>query len=281
MDEAWTHGEATVNGIRLHWVEMGSGPPVVLLHGFPEFWYAWRHQLPALAGAGYRAVAADLRGYAGSDKPEGVEAYRIQEVVDDVRGLIAHLGGRAHVVGHDFGGAAAWYLAMLAPEMVDRLVIINCPHPVAMRRELGTWDQRLRSWYAAFFQLPAVPEIVLRAGRFALLRRALRREPARPGAFTDDDLARYVEAWSQPGALRGMLHHYRAYRLRKPRPLRISRPTLLVWGMRDPHLSPRLLDGLEPWVEDLRIERIPQASHWVMADVPDRLDALLREFLAG
>jgi pimeloyl-ACP methyl ester carboxylesterase len=281
--EPWTHHVADVGDVRLHYVEAGEGPLVVLLHGFPEFWYEWRHQIPALAAAGFRVVAPDMRGYNLSDKPEGVERYRVELLVEDVAGLVRHLGAeRAHVVGHDWGGIVAWYFAMLRPELLDRLVVLNAPHPAAFAREIVKPDQMLRSAYAGFFQLPAVPELALRAGDFALLERVLRTEPARPGAFTDADVERYKEAFAQPGALTASLNYYRAFARRdKPAVRAIAAPTLLVWGEKDPHLVVRLTEGLEEWVPGIRVERIPEASHWVAVDEPERVNRLLAGFLRG
>jgi pimeloyl-ACP methyl ester carboxylesterase len=281
--DPWTHHVADVGEIRLHYVEAGEGPLVVLLHGFPEFWYEWRHQIPALAAAGFRVVAPDMRGYNLSDKPEGVERYRVELLVEDVAGLVRHLGAeRVHVVGHDWGGIVAWYFAMLRPELLDRLVVLNAPHPAAFAREIVKPDQMLRSAYAGFFQLPAVPELALRAGDFALLERVLRTEPARPGAFTDADVERYKEAFAQPGALTASLNYYRAFARRdKPAVRAIAAPTLLVWGEKDPHLVVRLTEGLEEWVPGIRVERIPEASHWVAVDEPERVNRLLAGFLRG
>jgi pimeloyl-ACP methyl ester carboxylesterase len=281
--EPWTHHVADVGSIRLHYVEAGEGPLVVLLHGFPEFWYEWRLQIPALAAAGFRVVAPDMRGYNLSDKPEGVERYRVELLVEDVAGLVRHLGAeRAHVVGHDWGGIVAWYFAMLRPELLDRLVVLNAPHPAAFAREIVKPDQMLRSAYAGFFQLPAVPELALRAGDFALLERVLRTEPARPGAFTDADVERYKEAFAQPGALTASLNYYRAFARRdRPAVRAIAAPTLLVWGEKDPHLVVRLTEGLEEWVPGIRVERIPEASHWVAVDEPERVNRLLAGFLRG
>ncbi len=279
--EPWTHHFADVGEVRLHYVEAGEGPLVVLLHGFPEFWYEWRHQIPALAAAGFRVVAPDMRGYNLSDKPEGVDRYRVELLVEDVAGLVRHLGAeRAHLVGHDWGGVVAWYFGMLRPELLDRLVVLNAPHPAAFAREIVRPDQMLRSAYAGFFQLPAVPELALRAGDFALLERVLRTEPARPGAFTDADVERYKEAFAQPGALTATLNYYRAFARRdRPEVRAIAAPTLLVWGEKDPHLVVRLTEGLEAWVPGIRVERIPGASHWVAADEPERVGRLLAGFL--
>ena len=264
-------------------MEAGTGPLVLLLHGFPEFWYSWRHQLPALAEAGFRALAPDLRGYNESERPAGVASYRMEALLDDAAGLIAQAGAeRAVVVGHDWGGAIAWQLALARPRLVERLVILNAPHPAAFRRELGDPGQWVRSCYALFFALPGLPEWVLRAGDFALLERAWRRQPVQRGAFTDEDLRRYKQALAQPGALTAGLNYYRAALrhlgalLGAVRPIRA--PTLLLWGKRDPYLGVRLSMGLERWVSDLRVVRL-HASHWVQNDVPGEVNRLMVEFL--
>lgn len=279
----WTHHEAVLNGVRLHWAEMGAGRPVVLLHGFPEFWYSWRKQLPALAAAGFRAVAPDQRGYNLSEKPRGVASYAVERLVGDVAALADHLGGPVDLVGHDWGGNVAWWTAMLRPDVVRRLAIVNAPHPRIMARELATNpDQRKRSWYAFAFQLPVLPELVFRAGDFALLERVLTREPRRPGAFTAEDVERYRAALRRRGALPAAIHWYRALARHRPSgaaPVRA--PTLVVWGMRDRYLGPGNLVGLEEHVPDLRVERLPDASHWVPADAPERLSELLVEHFSG
>jgi pimeloyl-ACP methyl ester carboxylesterase len=283
----WTHAEAVVNGVRLHYVEAGAGPLVILLHGFPEFWYSWRWQIPALAAAGHRVIAPDLRGYNLSDKPAGVRSYRLEALRGDVAGLIRQAGvERATVVGHDWGGAIAWTLALRRPELLDRLVILNAPHPAAFLRELRTWSQLRKSWYMIFFQLPLLPELVFRAGNFALLERTLRRDPVRPGAFSAADVEQYRRALARPGALTAAINYYRAafrHDLRRSaRPLpRIDVPTLLIWGEQDRYLGTELTAGLEPWVSNLRIERIAEASHWVQVDAPDKVNRLLIEFLGG
>ena len=281
--EGWAHHEAVVNNVRLHWVEAGEGPLVVLLHGFPEFWWEWRWQIPALAAAGFRVVAPDMRGYNLSEKPERVAAYRVERLVDDVAGLVRHLGAeKAHVVGHDWGGVVAWWMAMLAPERVDRLAILNAPHPRAFARELMTPDQMLRSWYAAAFQLPIIPEAAFRANDFALLERVFRAESVRPGAFSDQDIQRYREAAARPGAIKAMINYYRAAaRYSAPRTRGIPHPTLLIWGDRDTALTVRLTHGLERWVPNIRVEHVPEASHWVNEEFPDRVNELLLGFLSA
>ncbi len=281
----WASGEATVDGVRLHYVEAGAGPVVLLLHGFPEFWYAWAPQIPVLAKAGFRVVAPDLRGYNRSDKPAGIGAYRLEALTRDVAGLVRQLGvERAAIVGHDWGGVIGWSLAMREPAVVERLVVVNAPHPATLAREIWRPWQLAKSWYVFFFQLPRLPEALFRAGRYASLRRALRREPTRAGAFGREEVRRYVEAIDRPGALTAGMNYYRAALCRNPwRAVREARPvgcpTLVVWGAKDRHLSTRLTEGLERWAPDLRIERLADASHWVQRDAPERLNELLVGFL--
>jgi pimeloyl-ACP methyl ester carboxylesterase len=282
---AWRHRRAFVNGLHLHYVEAGAGPLVILLHGFPEFWYCWRHQIPVLAAAGFHVVAPDLRGYNESDQPAGIRNYRMDLLVRDVLGLIDLAGaGRATVVGHDWGGAIAWQLAMERPEVIERLAILNAPHPAAFRRELRRARQWLRSWYIGFFQLPWIPEWFLRLGNFALLERMLRRQPVRPDAFTTEDIRRYQQALSTPGALTAALHYYRAAWRDRARAARgmgqVTCPTLLIWGERDAYLGVGLTQGLEPWVPNLRIERL-DASHWVQNDAVETVNRLLVDFLGA
>jgi pimeloyl-ACP methyl ester carboxylesterase len=288
------HRYAMVNGLRIHYVEAephagtvkGKARLCCALHGFPEFWYSWRHQIPALAAAGFHVIAPDLRGYNLTDKPKGVNAYRLELLLGDVTGLIEHAGKRhAVVVGHDWGGAIAWALAMCRPEYVHKLVVLNAPHPAAFVRELRRPGQWLRSWYILFFQLPLLPEWVLRAGNYARLERTLRRQPVHRGAFTDEDIRRYKEALERPGALTAALNYYRAA-LRRPsiatRDVRpIQAPTLLMWGVHDRYLGVGLTEGLSRWVRNIRIERIQDASHWLQCDTPGRVNELMVEFLQG
>jgi pimeloyl-ACP methyl ester carboxylesterase len=281
------HREALVNGIRLHYVEGGQGPLIVLLHGFPEFWYCWRRQLPALAAAGFRVVAPDLRGYNLSDKPAGVASYRLDLLCQDVVGLIRHIGAaRAVVVGHDWGGGIAWETALRHPALVEKLVILNAPHPEAFFRELKTFEQLRRSWYMFLFQLPWLPEWKISRRNFAAFDQLFRADPVRPDAYTDMDIQLTKEAFAQPGALTAAINYYRAafrsrLRGRETRNPRTEIPTLLIWGERDRYLGIRLTEGLERWVPNLRIERLPDASHWVQNDAPERVNELLLEFLGG
>lgn len=292
----WSHEEAVVNGVRTHYVEAGEGPLVVLLHGFPEHWYSWREQIPALVEAGHRVVAPDLRGYNRTEKPPSVDAYRIGHLVSDVRALISHCGEeRAHLVGHDWGGVIAWEIAARHPETVDRLAVLNAPHPAAYRRELRDREseQAKRSWYVLFFQLPWLPELVFRLGDQRLLESLFREGATNPEAFDDEAIRRYKRACGRPGAMSSMINYYRALfrgTVRSKVPGRsvpdattsdglINRPTLLIWGMKDSALSPRLTEDLGQWVPNIEIERIAKASHWVQMDAPERVNESLVEFL--
>jgi epoxide hydrolase 4 len=280
------------DGVRLHCAEAGPAssdrPPVLLLHGFPEFWYGWRHQIPALSAEGFRVIAPDLRGYNLCDKPPRVADYRLDRLAADVASLVRQVAGkmgRAHVVGHDWGGVIAWHLAMHHPDVVEKLVILNAAHPAAYWRELHRPAQLLRSWYVFFFQLPRAPEVFVRARAFRSLRDVFRREPARPGAFSEADIDAYVEAFAQPGALTAAINYYRAaFRDgigRAGRTVRpIGAPTLLIWGEREKYAVPGVTRGLEPWVPNLRIERLPEATHWVQHDEPETVNRLLLSFLS-
>jgi epoxide hydrolase 4 len=248
---------------------------VVLLHGFPEFWYAWRHQLPALADAGYRVVAPDLPGYNTSDKPPRVRDYRPSVLAREVADLIGALDAdSATVAGHDWGGGLAWLLAMRHPERVQRLVVLNAPHPVRFLKGLTSPRQLRRSWYILAFQAPWLAEHLVAARDFQALRRALGRQPTRPGAFTAQDIDRYAAAAAQPGALCAAINYYRAAVRANP-----LAPTLVIWGDQDRYLGRELAEPDPAWVPEVRVERIPEASHWVQADAPERVNQLMVDFL--
>jgi epoxide hydrolase 4 len=282
------HGYAELDAVRLHYVEAGTGPLVVLLHGFPEFWYAWRGQIDALAAAGFRVVAPDMRGYNLSSKPAGVASYALALLTADVRDLIVERGGQdgARLAGHDWGGMVAWATAAHHPASVQRLAILNMPHPQRMLEGLRTGRQLRKSWYILAFQLPWASERLLRRRRFEALRRPLEHD-ARAGAFSPGDIDRYVEAWSQPGALTAMLRYYRATlraRLsRTPEKLApVTAPTLIIWGERDRHLGAELAQPHAADVPSLeRVVRIPTASHWVAHDEPELVSRLLIEFFGA
>jgi epoxide hydrolase 4 len=273
--------DVTVNGVRLHCVVEGKGQLVLLLHGFPETSRAWRKQMPALAER-FRVVAPDLRGYGRSDKPKGIAAYRTSVLADDIVGLIHALDAeRAHVVGHDWGGGVAWTLATLHPEAVDRLVVLNCPHPAVMARALrSNWAQIRKSWYIFAFQLPWFPEWSFRRGQAKGLKDALRRT-AKPGTFSDADLDAYAEAFSAPGAATAAINYYRAAARSGVALGKIKAPTLLIWAEDDFALGIELTQGMDALFESPpRIEYVPDAGHWVMEERPEIVNRLLLEFLA-
>jgi pimeloyl-ACP methyl ester carboxylesterase len=269
-------------GVQLHVVEEGQGPLVILLHGFPDHWRVWRHQLPMLAAAGFRVVAPDLRGYNESEKPMGVEPYRLSALAGDVADLIAALGEeRACVVGHDWGGVVAWHLAVTRPEVVEKLVVLNAPNPFADWLAAGP-EQWLKSAYIAFFQLPWVPELALAACDYALLREAYANASTRPGTVSALDVERSVEAISRPGALTAALNYYRAL----PRNLtegltavRVDLPVLVLWGDRDPALGPGLAAPEPARAPQLRVLHRPDAGHWIQLDLPTWVGDRLVEFL--
>jgi epoxide hydrolase 4 len=278
-------GYAQLGDVRLHYVEAGEGPLVVLLHGFPEFWFSWRFQIPALAAAGFRVVAPDMRGYNLSSRPAKVAAYDTDRLAADVRGLIRELGAdRALLAGHDWGGAVAWITAMNHPEVVERLAILNVPHPRRMLQGLRTPRQLAKSWYIIAFQVPWLPERAARLRRWWAYRVVF--EEARPGAFTPQDIERYMEAWSQPGAARGMINPYRSALRQSPRRAgsrirTVDAPTLVIWGESDRHLGAELAEPEAADVPNLQgVVRLPEASHWVHQDEPERVSKLLVEFFS-
>jgi epoxide hydrolase 4 len=279
-----THGQLELDEASLHYVESGDGPPVVLLHGFPEFWYSWRNQIPFLAENGYRPIAPDLRGYNLSSSPFNVKSYRVHYLLEDVLELIEELCPTPPVlIGHDWGGIIAWRLAAIHPDRIRALVILNAPHPMAFRRELRRNPmQWLRSAYAGLFQLPWLPEKLLSVSNFAAIQMGLRWTAANPKAFTGEDLQQYADALQRSG-LRGPLNYYRAARkfpgdLYDP-PHDVSVKTMVIWGDRDIALSKQLAEELNRWVEDVSIVHIPQASHWVQHDDPEQVNDLIKEFL--
>jgi epoxide hydrolase 4 len=283
--DQFREGYADLSETRLHYVEVGEGPLVVLLHGFPEFWYGWRFQIPALAAAGFRVVAPDMRGYNTSSKPPGVAAYDVDRLAVDVRDLIQERGAQAaRVAGHDWGAAVAWVTAMNHPEVVERLAILNVPHPRRLLRAVRRPPQLAKSWYMFFFQLPWLPEQAARVGRWRFFRVWGLGTATSPGAFTAQDIDRYVEAWSQPGAATATINYYRAVFKQSPRRAEgrmrvVQAPTFVIWGERDRYLGRELADPDPADVPNLeRVVRLPDASHWVQHDEPERVNQLLTEF---
>lgn len=295
----WKDQYAEVNGVRLHYVEQGKGPLILFLHGFPEFWYGWKEQL-ADFGKDHLAVAPDMRGYNLSSKPEAVEQYRMKHLVEDVRALAAHLGHKKFVLlGHDWGGVVAWAFAMAHPESLEKLVILNAPHPAVFLRELrDNPAQQRASQYMLLFQTPQA-EAVLTANNCAALVKATLE--ARNGPFTEEDKAAYLSAWLQPGALTGGLNYYRASAIGPPGqgpalvakveealarfgvdPARmvVKVPTLVIWGEKDTALLTGNLEGLEQFVPHLTVRRVPEGTHWVAHERPEEVNGYIREFLA-
>ena len=283
-DETWIHREVDLSDFRMHFVEQGEGPLVVLLHGFPEYWRSWRLQIPALAEAGYRVVAPDMRGYNLSGKPKGVGSYRGRKLAQDVSELISACDAeRAIVVGHDWGAVVAWLFAMYHPEQLDRLGILNVPHPMRMLQGFRTLRQLRKSWYVFFFQIPGLPEAMIRRKDHAMLWRTFRTEPTLRGVMSDEDIQGYVDAMAQPGTLEAAVNYYRAA-LRYPnlRDMhRIEKEVLVIWGEQDLYLGAELAAPDPKWVPNARVERIPEASHWVHLDAADQVNRLLIDFLAA
>lgn len=273
------------NDIRLHVVQAGpkSGIPIMLLHGFPEFWYGWRKQISAFAEAGCRVIVPDQRGYNLSEKPKGVKAYSADTLVKDVLGLIDALEyEKVNLVGHDFGAFVAWTLAIKYPERLHRLGIINVPHPAVMRRFLQRdFEQMRRSLYAFFFQLPWLPETILRVDNWSVLLQGMCKS-ARSNAFTGKDMETYKEVWSQPGAMTSMLNWYRAafwYPPHFPDDLRVHVRTLMLWGVNDIALSRRMARPSLDYCNDGNLIFFPDATHWVQHEEAEEVNRHLLEFV--
>ncbi|MBS7287926.1 MAG: alpha/beta hydrolase [Candidatus Freyarchaeota archaeon] len=284
----WEDVFVDVGGVRLHCVVQGEGRLVILLHGFPEFWYCWRRQIPFLARH-FKVVAPDMRGYNLSDKPSGVENYRINLLVEDIVGLIEGFGEeRAFIVGHDWGGVVAWALAITRPEFLERLVVMSAPHPsVWQEKAKASVRQLQRSWYIFFFQLAEVPERFLSRNNYMFLKGTLRSTAANANAFSEEDLDEYVKAWSQPGAITAMINYYRAnikpevfmedVKLNLPK---VKTPTLVMWGEEDFALTREVSEGTEEYVDAPYTIRYFPCGHWLQNEMPETVNKHLLEFLA-
>ncbi len=278
---------AHIRGVRLHYATAGKGEKlVILLHGFPEFWYSWRHQLAALSDE-YTVVAPDMRGYNLSDKPAQVSDYKIEKLVDDITGLIRHFGrDRAAIIGHDWGAAIAWAIAMEHPEHVWKLACLQVP-PASVWKKNQTVKQLFASWYMFFFQLPKLPEWLLSKNDFAKLAIGVKTTTAQRGVFSDEDIAKYKEAWSRPGALTASMNYYRANILKRlfgggPPPGKIKVPTLFIYGEKDHAVLPETVRGVGEFIDAEYTElRIPESGHWVQNEAKDKVTSALKEFLAG
>ena len=287
------HHYVTLNGIRMHYAQAGQGPRLlVLLHGLPECWWSWRHQLalfrdtPALA-ARYTLIAPDLRGYNETDRPSW--GYELDVLVQDVVELIRALGHRSAIVGgHDWGGNIAWSLAIARPELVQRLIAMNIPHPALFAGAIGrNWRQSLRSWYFGFFQLPWLPELAIRANGYASIKRAFTDMAIDPSRFTPEDIRIFQSAMAAPGAATAAVNYYRAILQQGARGMfrgtgmHVYAPTLLIWGENDTALGKELTYGTDRYAPDLRIRYIPNCSHWVQQEQPELVNRALQEFLAA
>lgn len=272
------------NGIKLHVAVSGpkDGELVVLLHGFPEFWFSWRKQIRVLADAGYRVVAPDQRGYNKSDKPEGRSAYSINKLEQDILGLIEHYGHEnAAVVGHDWGGGVAWQLASTHPEKVNRLIVINMPFPSVLPKVLPKKpSQALKSSYMLFFQIPLLPEKILSSKDYAYMAKAL-VQTSRKGTFTEDELDAYRVAWARPRALTSMLNWYRAipYSTKHIPNGTIDLPVKIIWGIGDQFLSKELAEESLNHTSNSTVAWVEKGTHWVHQEQPDYVNEQILKFL--
>lgn len=286
------HKYAELGTVRLHYVTAGTGRLIMFVHGFPEFWYEWKNQL-AEFGRDCQAVALDMRGYNLSSKPAEVEQYRVKYLVEDLRLLAEHLGHRRFtLVAHDWGGAVAWAFAMRHPDYLEKLVIINATHPIVFERELShNPAQQKASQYVLVNRSPDA-ERILSENNYAALVHSVLDQGLKEGYFTEDDHRAYIEAWSQPGALTGGLNYYRAAQLgaftgekpsarldADPSSLVVKVPTLVIWGEKDRYLLAGNLDGLDKYVSDLTVKRVPDGSHWVVHEKPALINGYIRDFI--
>jgi len=279
------HSYIKTNGIKLHVVQAGpqSGVPVVLLHGFPEIWYGWRKQIPALVEAGCRVIIPDQRGYNLSDKPKGIGNYGIYTLVEDIIGLIDALEyEKVNLFAHDWGANGAWSLANKYPERLHKLSIMNVPHPaVGQRFLMRDFEQIRRQWYVFFFQLPWIPEAVMKRDNWRGIMDIILYK-GRLHVLTDDEVEKYKEAWSQPGAITSMINWYRAILQRMPKlpeDLRIKVPMLMMWGVKDVFLTHRMAHPSMDYVDDGNLILLPDATHWVQHDAAEEVNHYLTDFI--
>lgn len=286
LDSGITVRMQEAGGLRFELAETGTGDHLALcLHGFPELNFSWRFQMPLLATMGYRVWAPNLRGYGASSRPDGVDAYAIESLLGDVAALIDASGAsRVTLIAHDWGGALAWMFAIRKIRPIERLVVMNLPHPTLFAEGLKTWKQRRKSWYIAFFQLPWLPERMLTRNRAAAIRQMFRGMAIDKTRFPRDVLDVYANAALRPGAATAMVNWYRAAArggkgaLGRGKPV-VDVPTLVVWGEEDAALGVELLDGTDRFVPDLTIRRLPGVSHWVQQEAPEAVNAILEGWL--
>lgn len=282
LEGSWRHEYITTNGLKLHYVTQGEGSLMLMLHGFPEFWYSWRHQIPEFA-KNFKVVALDLRGYNESDKPADKSAYVMAEFVKDVEGVIRGLGyDKCVLVGHDWGGAIAWNFAYTYPKMVECLIVLNLPHPAKFAEGVRNPQQLLRSSYMFLFQLPWLPEIIIQSGDYRAIEAALKGMAINKSTFSQEDIEAYKDAAAKRGAMTAMLNYYRNFfqqGMLKQNWDVLEIPTLMIWGEQDTALGKELTYGTENYVKNLRIKYIPNCSHWVQQEQPQLINQYMREFL--
>ena len=277
---------AQLQDIKLHYAKAGSGKKlVVLLHGFPEFWYSWRHQLSAFS-EDYTVVAPDMRGYNLSDKPTNVSAYEVEKLAADVVGLIHHLGfEKAGLVGHDWGAGVAWAVAANCPKSISKLACMQVP-PASIWKKNQTLKQFLASWYMFFFQLPKLPEWLLTKNDYKKMAMALKTTTAEKNVFSSDDVEKYKEAWKKEGAVTGALNYYRANIIKRmfgkgKKSEKIKVPTLFIYGEKDQAILAQTVEGVGSIIDaEYQELRIPEAAHWVQVEAKDKVTKALQNFLA-
>ena len=280
----WQEDYIIANGINLHYVTQGEGSLMLMLHGFPDFWYSWRHQIPEFADD-YKVVALDLRGYNESDKPKKLENYKMEQLVEDVKGVIEGLGYESCIlVGHDWGGAIAWNFAYAYPDQVDKLIVMNMPHPAKFMEGLKTPQQLLRSWYIFLFQLPLLPEALFHWNDYQAIDSIFVGTAIDKTAFTPTDLEAYKDAAAKRGALTAMFNYYRNSFSELLNDKQkdwgvLNIPTLMIWGEDDQVLDKELTSGTDKFVKNLQIKYIPNCSHWVQQEQPLLVNQYMREFL--
>lgn len=269
-----------INGITLHTIITGSGEPLILLHGFPDFWYGWKNIILGLKDK-FQLIVPDMRGYNLSDKPDGIENYKLDILIEDIKGLSENLGiTEFNLAGHDWGGMVSWALAEKYPEILKKLIILNAPHPKIFRKLITKDnDQKKASGYIVRFLKEG--ESFLFENNFQALQLSVFGTAKNKKAFSEFDKEKYIEAWSQPGALTGGVNYYRANRSYEEWSGIINVPTLVIFGMKDIFVLPKVLEGLEDFIKDLKIVRIENASHWVMHDDPEMVNSSIQSFLRG
>jgi pimeloyl-ACP methyl ester carboxylesterase len=281
------HEFAIINGIRMHYVTYGNGSLIVLLHGFPEFWYSWRNQIPILSKK-FKVVAPDMRGYGETEKPFKTDSYKIEEIVKDIVELVHGLGfEKAIIAGHDWGGIIAWSIAMMAPDVVERLIIMNAPHPGVYSKHIPkNIKQVLRSWYVFFFLIKGIPESILGNSNYKMLKSSILKSSVRKEVFSEKDIERYVSSWKS-GGISGGINYYRAnLSLRYwsksnkvPFP-KIKVPVLQIWAEDDKFLGKELTKGTQAFIDaPYRLHLISDCGHWVQQEAPDEVNETILKFL--